>query len=67
ERIFRYFQSTRLKSRRAKKSRNQGSDFHYSKEELKAIKNLVKKEKSREKIFKSGKEFSCCIKRLTKK
>lgn len=55
ERVFRYFQSARLKSNIVKKSRKQRSGFHYSKEELKAMGNLVKKDKSKEKIFKPGK------------
>ncbi len=67
ERVFRHFQSARLKPCRVNKSRNEEPGFHYSKEELKAIENLVIKEKNRAKIFKSGKEFSCYIKKLTKK
>jgi len=67
ERIFRYSQLTRLKSSRFNKSYNEQLDFNYSKEELKTIENLVKKEKNRAKIFKSGKEFSRYIKKLTKK
>ncbi len=66
EKVFRYFQSTRLKSNRVKKSPKKKLDFHYSKKELKDIKNLVKKEKSKAKIFKSGEEFSRYIKKLTK-
>ncbi len=38
----------------------------YTAEELKAIKHLVQKQKSKAKVFKAGKEFSRYIKKLTK-
>ena len=38
----------------------------YTAEELKAIDRVVEKEKSKGKVFKSGKEFSVYIKKLTK-
>lgn len=38
----------------------------YTAEELKAIDRIVQKEKGKAKVFKSGKEFSGYVKKLTK-
>jgi antitoxin component of MazEF toxin-antitoxin module len=38
----------------------------YTAEELKAIDHIVESEKSRAKVLRPGKEFSCYIKKLTK-
>ena len=65
EKVFRYFKSFKLKQSKVKKFPKEKRDSHYSKDELKTIDNLVKKEKSKGKIFKSGKEFSRYIKKLT--